>query len=490
MPGDAPPSVTTGILVYDGERNCLLLEGQVLQDGSRIEIRVFDAWIPGLIERDSGGWFLITHDQVGIRLHTGLPARMYEETTTIPTSLDVAPELQPHILIVDDDPALLRALSRTIELRLHKIQVDATKSAIDALALLQQQQYDAVVCDIKMPGMDGLELLAMVHKYQPETPTVLITGHGEHELAIQALRGGAYDYIQKPIERDSFIAALLRAIQTCQLRRRVVEQQRALELHAQSLERLVQQRTHELVEAHATKDKVIELVSRELVSPIVHLKKITQLLRQKMCALEEAEIVLRSFVEIEQSLAHTETLVRELQETSLIETETFIHHRKRCNLILLCHTILQEIATTHNADITWETNRDNVEVEVDYEQIAQILRNMLMHSNNSIPPDNQTTITIQCSNREAIIAIRDFGSEAPLGVGFYLSRKILEQHQGYLEMQNFPENRRAFFIMIPLYSSQNVVDDQQDISSPVICATSVICYRDSSESSRHELGAD
>src|SRR4051812_13844410 len=128
MPGDAQSRVTTGILVYDGERDCLLLDGQLLQDGANIEIRVFDAWIPGLIERDSGGWYLITHDQVGIRLHTGLPARMYEEMTTVPAGLQVSQELAPHVLIVDDDLDLLNALSRTIMLRLRKVQIDTANS--------------------------------------------------------------------------------------------------------------------------------------------------------------------------------------------------------------------------------------------------------------------------------------------------------------------------------------------------------------------------
>src|SRR6266550_866467 len=130
-----------------------------------------------------------------------------------------------YVLIVDDDPALLQALPQTLHLRIPGIKVDACDSALEALKQIQEHDYDAIVSDIKMPGMDGLALLTKIKELRPETPTLLITGHGEHDLAIQALRGGAYDYIQKPIDRDSFVAALLRAIQTCQLRRRVEEQQ-------------------------------------------------------------------------------------------------------------------------------------------------------------------------------------------------------------------------------------------------------------------------
>src|SRR3989442_15669010 len=133
-----------------------------------------------------------------------------------------------YILIVDDDTALLQALPHTLSLRISGVQVDTSASTQGALELIQAHDYDVIVSDIKMPGMDGLALLAQIQALRPETPTLLITGHGEHDLAIQALRGGAYDFIQKPIDRDYVVAALRRAIQTHQLRRQVRDHQRAL----------------------------------------------------------------------------------------------------------------------------------------------------------------------------------------------------------------------------------------------------------------------
>src|SRR5204862_273701 len=80
-------------------------------------------------------------------------------------------------------------------------------SAEEALRLIAAHDYDAIVSDIKMPGMDGLALLDEVREIRPETPTLLITGHGEHDLTVRALRGGAYDFIQKPIDREYFVAS-------------------------------------------------------------------------------------------------------------------------------------------------------------------------------------------------------------------------------------------------------------------------------------------
>ena len=141
-----------------------------------------------------------------------------------------------HILIVDDDPALLLALPEALRLRMNGVTVDVADSATAALDRIAAQDYDVIVTDIKMPGMDGLAFLAEIRGRQPDTPTLMITGHGEYDLAVQALRGGAYDFVQKPIDRDSFVASLYRAIRAHALVRRVKERQSALERCASELE--------------------------------------------------------------------------------------------------------------------------------------------------------------------------------------------------------------------------------------------------------------
>jgi two-component system, OmpR family, phosphate regulon sensor histidine kinase PhoR len=140
------------------------------------------------------------------------------------------------VLIVDDDPALLEALPEALRLRMSELTVETCDSAPDALGKIAGEDYDAIVTDIKMPGMDGLALLDEIQKVRPDTPTLLMTGHGEHDLAVQALRRGAYDYIQKPIDRDYFTASLARAIEKRVLARRVELQRLELERHSHVLE--------------------------------------------------------------------------------------------------------------------------------------------------------------------------------------------------------------------------------------------------------------
>src|SRR2546428_499747 len=145
-----------------------------------------------------------------------------------------------HVLLVVDDPALLQALPEALRLRMSEVMVETADSAPAALDRIAARDFDAIVTDIRMPRMDGLALLAEIRARRPDTPILIITGHGEYDLALRALRGGAYDFIQKPIDRDDFVASLHRAILAHALSRRVKDWQLALQCCASELERIAE----------------------------------------------------------------------------------------------------------------------------------------------------------------------------------------------------------------------------------------------------------
>src|SRR5436309_14091429 len=105
-----------------------------------------------------------------------------------------------HVLIVDDDPALLQALPEALQMRMTGLTVDTAQSGAVALDRITARDYDALVTDIKIPGMDGLELLAETRTHRPDTPTLRITGYGEHDLVSHAQRPRDYDAIRKPLD--------------------------------------------------------------------------------------------------------------------------------------------------------------------------------------------------------------------------------------------------------------------------------------------------
>jgi DNA-binding NtrC family response regulator len=115
------------------------------------------------------------------------------------------------ILIVDDEDGMRRLLSRV--LTREGYDTVAVGSGAEALRLVASERFDLVVTDIKMPEMDGLELLAELKEYEPSLLVIVITAYGTIENAVQALRSGAYDYIAKPFENDEIRLTVAKALE-------------------------------------------------------------------------------------------------------------------------------------------------------------------------------------------------------------------------------------------------------------------------------------
>ncbi|HWS82692.1 MAG TPA: hybrid sensor histidine kinase/response regulator [Ktedonobacteraceae bacterium] len=381
-----------------------------------------------------------------------------------------------NILIVDDDTALLQALPQALFLRMPNVNVDTSDSAAGALQLIRAHEYDAIVSDIKMPGMDGLALLVKIRDLRQNTPTLLITGHGDHNLAIQALRGGAYDFIQKPIDRDYFVAALRRAIQTHQLQLQVLEQQRALEDYAKSLELKVQERTNELLEANVAKDEFISMASHELKTPLSSLKGMTQLLHRRLIRAGSQEVT--NLVSMENSIRRMEVLVNDLLSISYIETGKLALHCRRCNMGDLCQSLVDEFQAGSNPSpvIHVDIADEIIEADVDAERISQVILNLLANARKYSPARSPIHVSLKRLDDLCIISVRDqgvgippeelpqiferfyrvpsvevqTGSSVGFGLGLYISQQIVERHGGKILVESSPGSGSVFSVALPL----------------------------------------
>ncbi|GAB4148485.1 MAG: sigma-54 dependent transcriptional regulator [Planctomycetota bacterium] len=121
------------------------------------------------------------------------------------------------ILIVDDQRAIREELA--FALGYEGFAPREAESGPEALAILERERIDAILLDIKMPGMDGMEVLARIRKDRPETPVIMISGHGDLETAVVAVRNGAYDFLQKPFETDRVMVSVKNALHASALLR-------------------------------------------------------------------------------------------------------------------------------------------------------------------------------------------------------------------------------------------------------------------------------
>ena len=115
------------------------------------------------------------------------------------------------ILIVDDDLALLRALPQSLQHRLPNLEIRTAGDVHDALSAAAASEFDCVLCDIRMPVIDGVALMVKLRELRPQTPVILMTGAGEDRLRRQALHAGASAFITKPLDPD-FLAGLISVV--------------------------------------------------------------------------------------------------------------------------------------------------------------------------------------------------------------------------------------------------------------------------------------
>ncbi|AYN02930.1 sigma-54 dependent transcriptional regulator [Flavobacterium sp. 140616W15] len=116
------------------------------------------------------------------------------------------------ILIIEDEAAIRRVLTKILSEENDSYQVEDAEDGISGLEKIKNNDYDLVLCDIKMPKMDGVEVLEEVKKIKPEIPMVMISGHGDMETAIHTMRLGAFDYISKPPDLNRLLNTVRNAL--------------------------------------------------------------------------------------------------------------------------------------------------------------------------------------------------------------------------------------------------------------------------------------
>ncbi|WP_396143491.1 sigma-54-dependent transcriptional regulator [Flavobacterium sp.] len=121
------------------------------------------------------------------------------------------------ILIIEDEAAIRRVLTKILSEENESYKVEEAEDGLQGLEKVKNEDYDLILCDIKMPKMDGVEVLEAVKKIKPEIPMVMISGHGDLETAINTMRLGAFDYISKPPDLNRLLNTVRNALDRKQL---------------------------------------------------------------------------------------------------------------------------------------------------------------------------------------------------------------------------------------------------------------------------------
>ena len=138
---------------------------------------------------------------------------------------------QAHILLIDDEAIALDNLSHVLEREGHRIT--ACKDGAEGMAALAREDFDLVLTDLKMPGVDGMEVLRQVRQKHTDTPVVMITGHATLDSAVEAMKAGAFHYLAKPFRLAEAREVVKSALELCRVKRENQE----LRLRIESLDK-------------------------------------------------------------------------------------------------------------------------------------------------------------------------------------------------------------------------------------------------------------
>lgn len=117
--------------------------------------------------------------------------------------------MEIRILLVDDEADFVETMTKRFRIR--KMPVASAGSGAEALALMDEQDFDVVILDVRMPGMDGLEVLRQIRAKRPLTEVIMLTGHASLDAGMQGMSLGAYDYVLKPADFDELLDKVRRA---------------------------------------------------------------------------------------------------------------------------------------------------------------------------------------------------------------------------------------------------------------------------------------
>ncbi len=116
----------------------------------------------------------------------------------------------PNILVIDDEKSIRNSLKEVLEYEKHT--VDLAMEGMEGLELFKNNPYDVVLCDIKMPKMDGIEVLEKIFEISSEVPVIMISGHGNIDTAVEAIKKGAFDFIEKPLDLNRLLITIRNAM--------------------------------------------------------------------------------------------------------------------------------------------------------------------------------------------------------------------------------------------------------------------------------------
>ncbi|MFH1033476.1 MAG: response regulator [Pseudomonadota bacterium] len=365
------------------------------------------------------------------------------------------------LLLIDDEPGIRRMMS--LDLSADGYQVCTAEDGLSGLEAFRGQRPDIVLTDLKMPGMDGIEVLRRIKAESPETEVIVITGHGDLELAIQSLQLGASDFITKPVNDAALSVALKRAKEHLALKAQ-------LKAHTQDLERRVAEATAKVVasERLAAVGQSISALVHSIKNILSGLKGGNYLVRQGLKT-DKRHIIQQGLEMLERNVNRVASLCYDLLSFGKPRTPELAP----VDLREICADAVEYMwpeAEAREVDLDLAERAQPLVCQVDRKAVMDAILNLVSNAIDAAASvnDGQVRIAVEEGEDHFALAVSDNGpgldeeaqrkvfqgfysskGAAGTGLGLMVCQKIAQEHGGRLELDNRPGQGATFRLLLP-----------------------------------------
>ncbi|MBL7161245.1 MAG: hybrid sensor histidine kinase/response regulator [Anaerolineales bacterium] len=370
------------------------------------------------------------------------------------------------ILVIDDEIGICEGIQRALVPEGYC--VDITFDGEAGLQKIRENSYDLVLIDVMMPGVNGIDLIASIHAHDPETVCVMITGYATVELAVRAIKEGAYDFLSKPFSVDDLLLAVAQGIE----RRRLSLDAKRAQAAVAEAHRLEEEKNR-LEELDRAKRQFIRLVTHDLQAPVSAIENYLKLIQQGYVPLEDQpEIIAKCLARTQEEI----DLLADLLELGHLEViETFKVTEVRLDEIL--HAVMdgfQGQMAQKNIQFEIEAGEDIPVVIAAPEQIKSLWRNLISNAIKYTPENGRVAARLYVKGGSLIGEVSDTGIGIPpdeqerlfseffrakntkemdvpgTGLGLVIIKRIVEGMGGEITVESEPGCGSTFRFAIPV----------------------------------------
>lgn len=403
------------------------------------------------------------------------------------------PGNRPRILIVDDEAAHMQALCST--LRDHGYDTRGYDTGQAALDALQPGDYDLLLADLMMPGMDGITLVQAARAIDPDLASIIMTGEGSIASAVRAMKVGALDYIIKPFKVSTILPVLARALETRMLRLENAKLESQLRAHAAEMDALnkdLELARQQAERANQEKSTFLSHMSHELRTPLNAILGFAQILTSDKLPStpDEKQAFARHIL---QAGRHLLTLINEVLDLAKIESGAMTLSLEPVALARVfqeCQAMIQPLATRRGIELRFPA-RVPAHVLADRTRLKQVLINLL---SNAVKYNRERgTVALDCVAAQpgrVRIAVRDTGAgltaaqlelifqpfnrlgqegsaEEGTGIGLALTKRLMEAMRGQIGVASMVGVGSTFWIELPATDAGAAVAPELVAFTPV-----------------------